>query len=124
MSDGDENYRAEGGGGQADRETAAEDSEFHEDPAAEDGADQAEDDVGDAAVAAAAGNFSGEPAGDQADDDPADQAALRIRLNDDAFLKKVSEKRASMRSPDGKAGIKIAFDAHCSVAARKYQLAG
>src|ERR1700681_2664467 len=46
MDDGDENYRADGGGSQAVQETAAEDAELHEEPAAEDRADQAEDNVG------------------------------------------------------------------------------
>ena len=58
VDDGDENYGADGGGCQAVEESAAaQDAEFGEDPAAEDGADQAEHDVGDAAVALRRGRF-------------------------------------------------------------------
>ena len=76
VDDGDEDYGSNGGCGQAIDEAAAEDTQLGEDPAAEDGADEAEDDVGDAAVALATRDFAGEPAGEQADDDPEEQAVL------------------------------------------------
>ena len=68
---------AYGGGGEAVEEavSVADNVKLGENPAADYAADESENDVGDAAEAAAAGNFSGEPAGEQAEHQPADQRA-------------------------------------------------
>ena len=75
MRDSDENYCAESGSGEGKKETASEDAELGEDPAADERANQTKDDVGDAAEAASARELTGEPAGDKAEEQPGDNAA-------------------------------------------------
>jgi len=87
VDDGDDDDCADCCGGEARDEPTAEDAELHEEPAAEDATDQAENNVGDAAVAGATREFSGEPAGNETDQNPTDQAALVLH-DDDTILKK------------------------------------
>src|SRR5712691_8021992 len=54
MRDGDENHGAERGGGERIPKSSAENAEFHENPAADKGADDSKHDVGDASETAAA----------------------------------------------------------------------
>src|SRR5579863_5196808 len=56
--------------------------EFRENPAAENGAHHAKDDVGYATKAAAARDGSGQPAGDQADDHPSDHGLGNVERKD------------------------------------------
>src|SRR6202521_1492151 len=72
MRDRDEDHRAERGCGERIEEAAAQNAQLAKDPAAEIGADQAEHDIRDAAKAAAAREFSGQPPGDQSDEQPID----------------------------------------------------
>src|SRR5579863_914113 len=74
MRDGDKNHRAECCRGQREEKAAAEDSQFSENPAADERADQAQDDVGDTAEAAAARQFSGEPSSNKAEKEPCDDS--------------------------------------------------
>ena len=53
----------------------SDDSEFRENPAADDRADQAENDIHDAAESAAAREVAGDPSRQQSNDDPADESA-------------------------------------------------
>src|SRR6266581_4859091 len=72
MGDGNENDGAERRGRERVKKTAAPNPELGEDPAAEEGADQTENDVRDAAEAAATRDLSREPARDQAKEKPRD----------------------------------------------------
>ena len=66
MSDGYENDRAECRGGERVKESTAENSEFHKDPASDVGTNQAKHNVRDASKSASTRNFSREPSCDQA----------------------------------------------------------
>jgi len=52
------------------------DLQFAKNPSAEDGADESEKNVREAAVATAARDFSGEPSGDEAEKNPTDEPAI------------------------------------------------
>jgi len=90
MGDGDKNYSAECGCREGKEKAAAEDAKFRKDPPADYGADQAEDDVGDAAEAASTREFSGEPTSDEAEEEPSDDAT-RPPLDDHSSLLKKNE---------------------------------
>src|SRR5580658_5710797 len=81
MGNQHEENGADGGGGERIKKASAENTKAHEDPAADKRADDAENDVGDAAEAAATRDFSGEPSGNQADDDPAPEAVWEVDRN-------------------------------------------
>jgi hypothetical protein len=70
MGDGDKDYCTKRSRGKRVPEAAAEDSQLGENPAADKGTDQAQNNISDAAEAAAARDFSREPAGDQAQEKP------------------------------------------------------
>src|SRR5208282_2053723 len=72
--DGDQEDRADRGGGEAAPKAPNDDAELQEDPAADDGADQTEDDIYDAAETAAARNVAGNPSSEQSNDDGGDKS--------------------------------------------------
>src|SRR5579859_206000 len=82
VNDNDEQDGANGCGGERIKPAGVAGANFElaENPAAEDGADESEKNVGEAAVAAAARDFSGETSGDEAEKNPTDETAV----NDDA----------------------------------------
>jgi hypothetical protein len=65
----------DGSGCEGIEKAPAEDAKLHEYPSADEGADNSKNYVRDAAEAATARDFSGEPSGDQTDDDPAPESA-------------------------------------------------
>jgi hypothetical protein len=74
MSDGHKDYGSKRGRGKRVPEATAKDSQLGEDPAADKGANQAQNNICDAAEATAARDFSSEPAGDQAKEKPRNDA--------------------------------------------------
>src|SRR6266446_8688204 len=72
MGDGNENDGAERRGRERVKKTAAPNPELRKNPAAEEGSDQAENNVRDAAETAATRDLSRKPAGDQAKEKPRD----------------------------------------------------
>ena len=78
MSDRHENDGAQSCRGERIPEAATEDSELHEDPAADERANDPKNDVRDAAKAAAARDFSREPAGDKTDHQPANHSVPEL----------------------------------------------
>src|SRR6266481_5400724 len=72
VGDGNENNGTERRGRERVKKTAAPNPELRKNPAAEEGSDQAENDVRDAAEAAATRDLSRKPAGDQAKEKPRD----------------------------------------------------
>jgi hypothetical protein len=78
MHDNDEQHGADGCGGKRIKPAAVAcaDFEFAENPAAKNGADEAKKNVGKAAIAAAARDFSGEPPGDEAEKNPTDETSV------------------------------------------------
>src|SRR5580704_17083942 len=68
-------------GGQRIKKASAENAQAHVNPSANEGADNAKNNVGDAAKAAAARNFSVQPSGDEADDDPAPESGGAVERN-------------------------------------------
>src|SRR5271169_4912777 len=81
MGDEDKEDGANGSCRERIQEAAAPYAEAHENPSADERADDAKNNVGDAAEAAAARDFSGKPSGDKADDDPAPESAGEINRN-------------------------------------------
>ena len=82
MGDGDQDDRPERCGGERVPEAAAENSELHEDPATDERAYQTENDVCDAAEAAAARDLPREPASDEANQEPADDSVPVLDYED------------------------------------------
>jgi hypothetical protein len=89
VCDGNKNDCAESGGRERVQKAAAENSEFHKNPAANVGPDQSQNNVGNTAKTAAAPNLSREPSGNQSKEKPRDKAmgfkpdpnrSLRYRL--------------------------------------------
>ena len=78
VSDRNEDYGAECRCGKRIPEAAAKNSELYEDPAANKGTDQADNNVRDAAEATAASDFSRELSVDEADQEPADKASAEM----------------------------------------------
>src|SRR5712692_7262137 len=76
---GDQQHGANSCRRQAEQETATEKAEPGEEPAAQQGPDQAEDHVGQTAEARAASDFARQPPGNQPDDNPAKQRLLHHR---------------------------------------------
>lgn len=74
MGDGDKDNRAKCCGRERIPEAASKNSKLHENPAADEGTDQPEHDVGDASEATATRDFSRKPAGDEADQEPSDDS--------------------------------------------------
>src|SRR5260370_16575125 len=87
MGDGNKNHCAQRCSSKRVPKAAAEYSEFHENPAANEGANDSKNNVRDAAEPAAARDFSREPAGNQADQQPADDPAAVFEVND-MFIEK------------------------------------
>src|SRR6266481_1519038 len=90
MSDGDEDYRAEGGRCERIEEPAAKNAQLGKDPSAQIRADHAEHDIRYTAEAAAARNFSRKPPGNQADQQPIDEP-VTIFDNDDVGIERQSK---------------------------------
>jgi len=77
MSDGDENNRTERRGRKRIPEPSAENPQLDENPAADEGANDSQDDIRNAAKPAAARDFSSEPTGDQANKDPIEETTRK-----------------------------------------------
>src|SRR5579885_3762467 len=90
MDDGNEDDGSDGGRSERIPESAAEDPELQEEPAADKRPNNPEDDVRDAAVAAAASEFASKPAGDEPNENPADETLLPADDNN-AFLEQHGE---------------------------------
>src|SRR5262245_35867092 len=75
MNDRNKNDRTESCRSQRVNESASENAQCGEDPAADKGTDQAKNNVGDAAVAAAAREFAREPPGNEAEKQPCKKSA-------------------------------------------------
>jgi len=82
MRDGDENHGAEGGSRERIPEASSEDSKLGKNPAADEGANDSKNNVGDAAKAAPARDFSRKPSRDQADQQPANDPAAVLEVKD------------------------------------------
>src|SRR5712664_2723858 len=80
MRDGNENHGAQRCGREGVKKSAAENSQLHKNPAADVGADQSQNNVRDAAVAAAARQFPREPSGHETEEKPGDEV---VRLKPD-----------------------------------------
>src|SRR5260370_38725207 len=80
MGSGTYNWRAERCGRRGVKNPPAENSQLHEAPAADVGADQSQNNVRDAAVAAAARQFPREPSGHETKEKPRDEV---VRLKPD-----------------------------------------
>src|SRR6266581_1128197 len=74
MRDRDEDDRPKCGGGKGIPKAAAEDPQLDENPAADEGANDSQNDVRNAAEAPAPRNLSCEPSGDQADQQPSPES--------------------------------------------------
>ena len=81
-----EQDRADRGGGEAAKEPKRDDTQARENPAADYRADETQNNVGDAAEAAAAGDGTGEPSSDEADENPPEDA-VGFDVNDPAVLR-------------------------------------
>jgi hypothetical protein len=75
MRDENENDGADGGGSKRIQKSAAINFELYENPSADERTDDSQDNVRDAAKAAAARDFSGKPSGDEADENPAPESS-------------------------------------------------
>src|SRR6266852_4323854 len=98
---GDQQYGANRCRRQAEQETATEKAEPGEEPAAEQGPDQAEDHVGQAPKAGAASDFARQPPGNQPDDNPAKQRLLHHRHSHFLLRKRFSFKGWNRRPSPG-----------------------
>src|ERR1700722_7546525 len=112
MHDGDQDNCAERCCSQRVEEAAAKDAQFDEDPTAEQGADQTQNNIRDAAITLAAGDFSCQPSGDQSDDNPTDQSAFVC--DDDAIVinslkKNTGKHRASGANGDQVRNLSLRF---------------
>src|SRR5260370_25343852 len=93
MGDGNKNHCAQRCSSKRVPKAAAEYSEFHENPTANEGANDSKNNVRDAAEAAAARDFSSEPSGNQADQQPADDPAAVFEVNDTFIAKNSAPSR-------------------------------
>src|SRR6266699_6344889 len=74
MRDRDEDHRPQRCGGERVPETSTKDLQLHKNPAADEGANDSQNDVRNAAEAPAPRNLSCEPSGDQADQQPSPES--------------------------------------------------
>jgi len=87
MRNGDEYDGAKGCGGERVPETSAENLQLHKDPPANERANDSQNDVRDAAEAAATRDLSRKPSGNQTDQQPADDSAGVLEIKD-MFIEK------------------------------------
>src|SRR5712692_6256915 len=105
---GDQQYGANRCRRQAEQETATEKAEPGEEPAAQQGPDQAEDHVGQTAEARAASDFARQPPGNQPDDNPAKQRLLHHRHSHFLLRKRFSFKGWNRRPSPGSVSYLLA----------------
>jgi len=82
MGDRDENHSAKGCGSKRVPKAEAVNVELYENPATDEGTDQAKNNIGDAAEAAAARDLPREPSCDEANQEPADDAVSVLENED------------------------------------------
>jgi hypothetical protein len=89
MDDDNEHDGADRGGREGVNETAgaSADFQFAENPSAKHGTNEAEENVGQATVAAAARDFSGEPPGNETEQNPANEAAINDYAKDLIYIR-------------------------------------
>ena len=77
MRDGNEDHSAQRGSRKRVPETSAKDFQLDKNPAADEGSDNSQNDVRNAAKAAAARDFSCEPTADEANEDPIEESVRK-----------------------------------------------